>query len=468
MKSFIPYLFCLILPSMATSPLMAETRSTANDQTRLQLTVYNAGRALVKDQRIIQLTQAEQRIAFMDVAEQIMPQTVAIKGLDVLEQNYDFDLLSPQALINKNIGKKVRIARRSSDSGETLEWQQGIILSTNGGVILKMNDGSLESLNANTNYHIVFDEVPDNLRTSPTLSLLLKQPVTGRQQVDMTYLTGGLSWQSDYVLQLDQSETVAELDSWVTLNNQSGIDYKNAHLQLLAGDVNLQSKQPRAVARMERMMLQSDSMGEIQEQALHGYHLYTVPHQTTINNKQSKQIKLFSSNGITVSKKLQDQAYVDVQAIQPQKSKPEQFLLFKNASPALGLPLPKGTIRVYAYDDNGQQQFIGEDRINHSAVNDNIEIKLGKSFDISLQRKTTQFRQLSKKQQQIKREITINNGSDKTQVLKLSEIMPSRDWSIQQSSHDHQQGSPSVADFTLTLPAQTEIIVDYQVVVSYP
>lgn len=468
MQRILHTLCCFLIAVFVSTPPMAETRTTATDQTRLNLTVYNGGRALVKDRRIIQLTVAEQQIAFMDVAEQIMPQTVAIQGLDVLEQNYDFDLLSPQALVEKNIGNNVRIARRSSDSGEILEWTEGKILSTNGGVVLQMKDGSLESLANLSHFHLVFDEVPVNLRTSPTLSLLLKQPAQGKTTVEMTYLTTGLSWQSDYVLQLDKAETSASMISWITLRNKSGISYHNAHLQLLAGDVNLQPVRPQNMARVERMMSSRQVMSDVSEQALHGFHLYTVPHQTTINNKQSKQIKLFSASDIAVRKELEDRAYVNAQGIDIQKSKPDQILKFKNSMPALGIPLPRGVMRVYATDDNGREQFIGEDNINHSAVNDEIEINLGKSFDISLQRKTTKFRKLSKKQHQLSRQIRINNGSDKKQLIRFSEIMPSQEWNIRQSSHDYKQDSPTVADFELFLPALKETIVEYEVLITYP
>ncbi|MBC8212809.1 MAG: DUF4139 domain-containing protein, partial [Gammaproteobacteria bacterium] len=346
-----------LLVSLLCSTVGAETRSTVSDQTDLFLTVYNAGRALVRDHRKLILSQPDQRIALMDVAEQIMPQTVSIDGLEVLEQNYDFDLLSPQSLINKNIGNRVRIARRSSTSGENLEWSEGKILSTQGGVILQMQDGSLEILNPDSRYHMVFDEIPANLRTTPTLSLLLSQPVTGTQQLELTYLTTGLSWQSDYVMQLNSDENSATLNSWITLNNQSGIAYHNAHLQLLAGDVNMQ--QPMRMEMMaDAAMYQRKAISPVAEQALHGYHLYTIPQRTTIQNQQSKQIKLFASPAFAVSKKLLDQAYVDSHALNTQKSKPEQFLLFKNSAPELGLALPKGTLRVYARDDAGNSQFL--------------------------------------------------------------------------------------------------------------
>ena len=455
------------LIGLSAFSLQAEVKSTAQDQTGLWLTVYNGGRALVKDYRKLQLASPTSGIALMDVAQKIMPQTVAIDGLDVLEQNYDFDLLSPQSLIEKNIGRKLRIARRSSETGETLEWREGVILSTQGGVILKMSDGSMELLDSASNYHLVFEEIPDSLRISPTLSLRLQQPVSGARDIQLTYLTTGLSWQSDYVLQLSDDEKSATLDSWITLNNQSGIGYRNARLQLLAGDVNLQSN-PRPEMMADTMRMKMMTAPAVSEQALQGYHLYTVAHQTSINNRQSKQIKLFGASQIPLQKILQDRAYIDTYNIDPIISKPDQFLKFSNRKPALGIPLPKGVIRVYGKDQSGQSQFLGEDRIEHSAVNDELKINIGKSFDITVERQTIDFKQLSKKQRWYKRRIRINNGAKKNQRIDISEIMPSRKWTIKNASKPFRKQSLESAGFSVELPAMKKTVIEYEVLVTFP
>jgi hypothetical protein len=444
-----------------------EFKTTAHDQQAISLTIYNGGRALIRDTRKFNLPRPSHEIAFMDVSQNIMAQTVAIKGLDVQEQNYDFDLLSPQALVEKNIGKNVRIARRSSETGETLEWVEGKILSTNGGVILQMKGGSLESLKNNRSYHMVFDDIPDNLRTSPTLSLTLFEDIKGQQQVEMTYLSEGLSWQSDYVLQLDKSEKQASLDSWITLQNQSGISYNNAQLQLMAGDVNMQAPQPRVMMRAKAMMEMAPVMSGVSEESIQGYHLYTVPHKTTIKNNQSKQIKLFSASAIHISKKIEDKAWVDSNGLNKQESKPDQFLLFDNKKPALGIPLPKGTVRVYGKDGNGENQFLGEDRIDHTAVNDDLKIKLGKAFDISIVRQTTDHKQISKKQVRLTRKIKINNGSKQAQTINLTETLPGLNWRILKTSDDYQKEAPTQALFKMTVPAMSDKELSYEVELSY-
>ncbi|MDJ0882294.1 MAG: DUF4139 domain-containing protein [Gammaproteobacteria bacterium] len=459
--------FLMMLMTIPASALHAEElKSTADDQQVLNLTIYNAGRALIRDQRKINSTQSYKQIAFMDVARTIIPQTVAIKGLDVLEQNYDYDLLSPQALIQKNIGRTVQLARRSNETGETLQWTQGTILSNNGGVILEMEDGSLESLNNNLNYDMVFAEVPNNLRVSPTLSLLLNKPTPINPTVEMTYLADGMSWQSDYIMQLNPTGDKASLDSWITLNNQSGIGYQDANLQLLAGDINIH--QPEALPRMAMMMRAEKADSGVTEEALSGYHLYSIPHKTTINNNQSKQIKLFSAIDIPVNKTLRDKAHVDHRGAATQKSKPEQILAFTNTQPSLGLPLPKGILRVYTEDQQGYPQFIGEDGINHTAVNDALEITLGKVFDISLERKSTKLQKISKKQTRLSREILINNGSEMEQTIEVSEIMPTTTWDIQQSSWSYQRQSPREAEFKVKVPPLKKLTLTYSVLLTYP
>jgi hypothetical protein len=464
-----PSLLLTFLLLAFLGPLQAaEFKTDASQRQHLSLTVYNAGRALIRDHRQFSLDQAVDRIAFSGVSQQIMPQTVAIEGLEVLEQNYDYDLLSPESLIRKHLGRKVRIARRSGETGETLEWRSGTILSTNGGVILRMDDGSLESLERNHNYHMVFDEIPEDLRASPTLTLRLLEALSGRQEAALTYLSGGLSWQSDYVLQLNSDETRASLDSWVTLKNQSGIGYQDAQLQLLAGDVNTVAPGRDKLVMAEAMMARSVSGSQLSEEALHGYHLYSVPFKTTIRDNQSKQIRLFSADAISVEKRLEDRAWINQRGLALQKSKPDQILVIDNQKPTLGLPLPQGIIRVYADDSQGQKQFLGEDRIGHTAVNDTIELHIGKAFDISIERETTAYQTISKTQQRVARKLRINNGGNSSQTINLFEIMPAADWSILQSSHPQQRNGPQELKYSVEIPALQEIEISYTVQINHP
>ncbi len=467
MKSIYFYVALSLLLLMPGAQAAQEFKTDATHQQSLSLTIYNQGRAMIRDQRQFKIDIPVDAIAFSDVSQKIMPQTVAIDGLDVREQNYDYDLLSPQALIEKHIGKRVKIARRSDETGETLEWTEGVIVSTNGGVILRMDDGRLESLGQNRRYHIVFEEIPDNLRASPTLTLKLYETANGQQQVEMTYLSQGMSWQSDYVLQLAADEKQASLDSWITLSNNSGMAYHDANLKLLAGDVNTVTPGAEAMLMADAMMARGAAKREVREQALHGYHLYSVPFRTTLRDNQSKQIRLFSAEEIPVNKRLQDRALVDQRGLTKQVSKPEQILQLKNRKPALGVPLPMGTVRVYGRDNQDENQFLGEDRIDHTAVNDDVEIKIGRAFDISVQRQTREQVQISKNQQRLTRSVRLNNGGKSEQSVVLYEVMPTLDWQILKSDRKHERTAPREAEFVVTVPALTEVEFEYVVELRY-
>jgi len=453
---------------LLASPLQAaeEYRSGAEQQSALSLTVYNGGRALIREQRRLRLPADTDEIALMDVPQKILPQTVAIDGLKVREQNYDFDLLSPQTLLRKHVGSKLRIARRSSIDGETLEWKQGRLLAANGGVILRMDDGSIETLGNDSRYQIVYDELPANLRERPTLTLKLERPVSGEHSLKLTYLSGGLGWSSDYVLQLDRAGGKAGLVNWITIDNQSGISFDNARIQLLAGEVNTVPDQ--RVRRVEKAMLaMADSPAPARE-SIGGFHLYSLPWNTDLKQNQKKQLKLFARDDIPVQRLLRDRAWLGGYSSRPQQSKPDLLLRFDNREPALGLPLPAGIVRVYGQDSQGRAQFLGEDRIDHTAVNDPLELRLGKSFDVRVERRITEHQQISKKQYRITREIVINNGGDSTQQLALTDTLPSRDWTVLSASRQWVKRSPEEIGFDLTLAPKTRIRLEYRMELRQP
>ncbi len=451
---------------LSASLQAAEYRSGAEQQQELSLTVYNAGRALVREQRRLELPSGTERIAVMDVPQKILPQTLAIDGLAVREQNYDFDLLSPQTLLQKHVGKRVRIARRAQDSGEILEWKKATVLAVNGGVILRMDDGSIESLGSGNRYQIVYDEVPDNLRDRPTLSLRLEQPQSGRKTARLTYLTTGLGWSSDYVLELPRGSDKASLVNWITIDNQSGIAYRNASIQLLAGDLNLVGR--GSVRRVEKAMMVMADSAEPARESIGGFHLYSIPWKTDLQQNQKKQLRLFARSDIPVQRLLRDRAWLGGYSSQPQKSKPDLLLRFANREPALGLPLPAGVVRVYGQDSQGKAQFLGEDRIGHSAVNDDLELRLGKSFDVTVKRRITDHRQISKKQYRIIREIVINNGSESKQQLSLTDSLPSRDWTVLSSSRDWIKRSPQEIGYDLSLAPKSTTRIQYRMELRQP
>lgn len=445
---------------------LAEYSVDSSARNQLGLTVYNSGLAMIRDQREFHLAKQENEIALLDVSAAIMPETVALQGLQVREQNYDFDLLSATSLLQKHLGKKIRIARRSSESGETLQWLEATVLSINDGILLQMEDGRIEAVDELSHFQLVYETIPESLRSRPTLSLKLDQPRSGDQQINLSYLSRGLSWRSDYVMTLD-NEHSATLYGWVTINNHSGVAYENAQLQLLAGDINLAADQPKRV--MARMM--TDSMAAAPEsapsQSLQGYHLYDIPFTTTLKNNQQKQIRLVTAEQIDYQRKLIDSGYLSPHQSDEITSKPQQFIEFKNSKPYLGIPLPAGTVRLYADDEAAQKQFVGEDRIEHSAVNDELKLLMGRAFDVTIKRSINEVRQISKKQQQVSRQIHINNGAKKAQTILIRETMPTSQWQIDQSTSAFKQINARSIEFAVTVPAESDVTLNYLATLMY-
>jgi len=457
----------LLSSLIGASAQATEYRSGAEQRSSLSLTVYNGGRALVREQRRLPLASPTDRIALMDVPQRILPQTLSLQGLPVREQNYDFDLLTPQTLLQKHVGRRVRLARRSRDSGETLEWTRARVLAVNSGVILRLDDGRIETLPSDGTYRIVYEELPPNLRERPTLSLRLSEAVSGNRDIRLDYLTGGLGWSSDYVLRLSADGDSGRLVDWITVDNQSGAAYRNARLQLLAGDVNTVST--RNPPQRKVMAMAAEVMdAPVQRESIGGFHLYSLPYATDLKDKQKKQLQLFARDAVPLERFLVDRAWFGGYSSQPQKSKPELKLRLSNREPALGLPLPAGIVRVYGPDSQGRTQFLGEDRIGHTAVNDTVTLTLGRSFDVSVQRRSTDYRQISKKQQRITREILVNNGGEQQQSLKLYETLPGLDWQVLSANRKWSKASPQELLFDLNLPPKSQLRIEYQVEIRQP
>lgn len=350
-----------------------EQRSTLNDQQEVAVTIYNNNLALVKDQRKLKLASGQVALAFRDVSAQIRPETALLRSvsapgsLNVIEQNFDFDLLTPQKLLEKYVGKTVGIIRMNPATGvETREEAQ--VLSTQNGTVLKIGD----RIETGMPGRIVYGEVPANLRDRPTLVMSLNNTNAQAQNVELSYLTGGLGWKADYVVELNPADDKLDISGWVTLSNTSGASYRNAKLQLVAGDVN-------QVRQNELMPMQAGAsfaraapvVAKMSEESLFEYHLYTLDRPTTIAENQTKQVALLSATNVPVRKEFllagNDYYYQGGYGDLGKKMKIGVFIELENKeSSHLGMPLPKGIIRVYKKDTAGNAQFIGEDNIDHT------------------------------------------------------------------------------------------------------
>ena len=468
----------------SSDPLMIAVRETVSDtREQIALTIYNTSQAMVREKRLIPLKAGINRIALRDVSANIMAETVSIVASDgaplqLLEQNFDFDLLSENALLNKYVGKPVTAIRTNPATGEETR-EIATILANNNGVILQYAD-RIETRIA-YDVRLAFADVPGNLRDRPTLLVDLNAAQDGEQGIDISYLTSGLSWKADYVATLANDEKSLNLAGWVTLTNQSGTTYANAQLQLIAGDVNVAQPPYRNSYDMgvgAAPVYEAAPM--MQQEELFEYHLYTLPRSTTIAHNQNKQVALLSAANVPVEKeyRLQGADYWYWQSMKndsPElgdKRKVDVFMQFDNTEESqLGLPLPKGVMRVYKNDRNGRAQFIGEDNIDHTAKNDSVRLKLGSAFDITgtwkhLDSQYIDSADSRKNTYKGSYSIELSNGKAEEVVVKIVEPIPGS-WEIIAESHAHHKASASLAEWRIPVPAEGKTTLTYSVKITY-
>ena len=473
-----PVLFSsLSLFSITAHADSVEKRTTLKDQTKVAITIYNKNLALIKDQREVTLDKGINHLAFRGVSAKMRAETAMLrslthaKGFTVIEQNFDYDLLTPTKLLDKYIGKQVRIATINPATGaETIE--KATVLSTQQGVVLKIGN----RIETNSKGRFIFDDIPANLRDKPTLVTQLNSPTARPQQLELSYLSAGLSWKADYVAELNANDSRIDLLGWVTLTNASGTDYNHAKLQLVAGDVNQVQRRVQPVYRkMESYAMAADA-GSMAEESLFEYHLYSLSRPTSILNKQTKQVSLLSANSVPVTKEFvltgANYYYNSRHNQIGKKLKIGVYVQLDNKQSAgLGMPIPKGIVRVYKKDSKGNAQFIGEDNIDHTPKNETIRLKLGDAFDVTANKKQTNFtkrngllpnRQASESAFQI----GLKNAKSEAVTVTVREPIPG-DWKILKESYSHKKISSGMAEWNVRVPAEGSKVLEYQVLVKY-
>jgi hypothetical protein len=455
----------------------AEIRSTLADQKSVTVTIYNNNLALIKDQRKIKLPSGINTLSLRDISAQIRPETALLRslnfasGFNTLEQNFDFDLLTPQKLLEKYVGKNVTIIKVNPSNGiETAESAQ--VLSAQNGVVLKIGN----RIETGIPGRIVYDDVPENLRDRPTLVTQINNKSAAEHLLELSYLTSGLGWKADYVAELNAKEDKIDLSGWVTLTNSSGASYKDAKLQLVAGDINrISEDQPRTTAVRKTIEMVTDSAG-MSEESLLEYHLYNLEQATTIHENQTKQVALLSANNIPTRKELilrgAEYYYAANYGDLGQKLKVAVFVEFDNKEATrLGMPLPKGIMRVYKKDSQGNAQFVGEDNIDHTQKNETIRLKLGNAFDVTANKKQTDFKTLPRPAKsngmfESAYEIVLNNAKKEAVTVTVQEPIPG-DWKLLKESHPSQKSSSSSTSWKIEIPAEGKTILTYRVQVKY-
>lgn len=455
--------------TLAVSGEQAAISTSRSDQSGVALTVYNSGLGLVKDQREVTLPSSASQLRFMDVAAKIIPASVSIRSitapdrLRVLEQNYEYDLLNPQKLLDKYVGKEIKLYQKNPYS-EREDIVNATLIANNGEPIYRIGN----DITFGYPGRVIFPGVPENLIDQPTLVWLLETGDLTKQRIEANYLTEGISWRADYVLTLNEKDTLADLTGWATIDNQSGATYTNAQIKLVAGDINRVREQPK---RVYQTMAVAATGAQFQEQGFFEYHIYSLGRPSTVKNNQSKQINLTSATVIPLVKEYLLQGapnyYQGVYSEQILNQKVGVFIEFINRQAHnLGIPLPKGTVRVYKRDSDGALQFVGEDAIDHTPKDEKVRIKTGDAFDIVAIRHQTDWKKIASETYEAAFAVTLRNHKKEGIVIKVVEPIPG-DWQMLSTSLPAVKGDAHTAVFQLPVPADGEAKLVYRVRMRY-
>jgi hypothetical protein len=474
---------CTSLGLATGSPGPRHTSTAEAAEGGLALTVYNQGTALVRDRRQFDLQQGVNEIQFGDVAASIDPTSVLFtsltdpQGTSVLEQNYEFDLVGAAALLEKYIDQEIRVVTQDG----TL--YTGTLLSGRGDIILQDGDGKVTVVGADDIQEFSFPELPEGLITKPTLVWRLQASRDGRQDVEITYLTGGVSWQADYVVRLGAGDDSLDLNGWVTVNNTSGATFQDALLKLVAGD--LQRLAQVGMAQMEDALRAEPTAAaeQIQQREFFEYHLYQVPRPVTLRDNETKQIEFVRAPGVAAEKffvydGLQCQSYYWYCASSgyPQTdpsygvvSNPKVMVMVEFDTKDVDADLPAGRVRVYQEDVDGAELLIGEDTIDHTPKGETVRLYVGDAFDIVGERIQTDFSLPSQKSVEETYRIVLRNHKDEAVEVRVVEhLFRWSNWRLLRASHDYEEMDSSNIEFRVRVPAEGETEITYTVLYTWP
>lgn len=451
----------------ATSSGAADMKSTPASQKSVSITIYNDNLGLVKDVRAVDLKNGMQSLWFEGVAAQIDPTTVHIRSVDapnalrVIEQNFEYDLVSPERLMQKYVGQKVELVTTRDDKDETISAK---LIGIQGGTVYELENGKIA---VNPPGRVVLPALPAGLISEPSLVWLLDS-TRPKQTIEASYLTSGIGWRSDYIAVLSADDSKMDLSGWVTIDNQSGATYENASLKLVAGDVHRAEPEFAPAAIGEMMAVRGMAKEEqFREESFFEYHLYTLERAATVKDRQTKQISLLSAEDAKVKKTFVVQpqyAYWFARADATEKPKVGVYVSLDNSKKnGMGMPLPKGIVRVYKKDSAGSLQFIGEDRIDHTPEDETIRIKMGDAFDVVAERVQTNFEVLSSGHlYRSSYKVTLRNHKTEDIAVDVVELM-SGDWTITASSYPNEKEASHRVRFDVPVKAKGTSELTYTV-----
>ncbi|MGE5430655.1 MAG: DUF4139 domain-containing protein [Syntrophomonadaceae bacterium] len=456
-KLFIPVTF-LFLSLQTVNAQEAEPKS-------LSVTVYNQNLGVIRDVRPIHINSGRSEISIRNVAQQIDPTSVHIKLQgDVLEQNYQYDLVSMEKILQKYLDQNVQLI------GEKDELLEGKLLSAQGTqVVLQKKDGGLIMLPNAEKYRISVGSLPEGLITRPTLVWTVNSPSSKDQDVEISYQTLGMNWHAEYVAVLNENDTRLSLNSWVSIENQSGTSYKNAALKLVAGNLNLISqRQPAPLFRKDINEMAAATVQQFQEREFFEYHIYDLERPATLNNNETKQISLFQADNINVTKKYLFKSGFPYYSYGPQGQKPKVAVAveFENTQKNnLGMPIPAGKVRVYK-SDGKTVEFVGEDMVDHTPKDETIKLKIGDAFDIVAEETQTENVRISDKVYEQAFEIKLRNRKKEDITVEVERFL-GLNWEILSSSINFQKKDAQTVTFKVPVKKNEETVLKFRVRFAY-
>jgi len=451
----------------------------------LEVTVYNSNLGLIKETRPFTFKEGVNSVQVVDVAAQIDPTSVHFKSLtdpasvSVLEQDFRYDLISPEKILERYIGREIELQRYGLN-GERTERIKGTLLSVAGGRVIRVGD----KLVLHPQGEAILPKLPDGLLTKPTLMWLLDARKAGEHQGEISYLTGGLSWNADYVLVVDKDDAKADLNAWVTVVNHSGATYKDAKMKLVAGDVHrAPTRMVDKLAAAKREAVLSASVAPMSEQSFFEYHMYSLGRMTTLADNASKQVEMASAAGVPVRKtftydgvqgvqwnEFGDAAYWDPNYGTSSGKKVAVHFEFNNKkADGLGIPLPKGRLRVYKKDADGSLQLAGEDTLDHTPKDEKVRVKMGESFDMVGERKRVNFRSdVNNRRFEERFEITLRNHKDAdAKVTVVEHLYRWSNWKVTDASAKWVKRDAQTIEFPVMVKKDGETTVTYTVKYSW-
>ncbi len=471
-KIVISLMFLMLIPSMVLASDVIQ--STDNDQSQVEVTVYNSNMGLIKDVRSLKLPVATGELRFMDVAASIIPETVHVKSLNhpndlsILEQNYEYDLMNEQKLLDKYVGKTLKIQNWNpyQDKKDIVDAK---LLSNNNGPIYEINNEIYLGYTGTK----ILPSLPENLIAKPTLMWMYENTAKDAHQLEVSYLTNNITWKADYIVVLNQDDTSGNLSGWVTIDNKSGAAYKDASLKLVAGEVNrVEQQNDLEFGLMKRSGVRLEAKtSQFEEQGFFEYHIYDLQRKTTIKDNQTKQINLLEANNAKVQKELltygQSYYFTGLYRDQDMKQPVNVYVKFKNSKENnLGMPLPAGIMRLYKEDKDKKLQFIGEDSIKHTPKDEEVKLKIGEAFDVVVERKQTDYKVISNRVFETEWEVKLRNHKDQDVTVGVVEPLIG-DWDVVQESQPHVKVDAFTVRFDVNVPKDKEVVLKYRIRVTY-